>query len=792
MRSKVVEGQPQLKNTEVSKLIGEQWGKMSAEEKMPYEMMSAKDKVRYHEEMTKYTLLNPKPSAKKDGVGAVGAELPPTGKELFVKAKEQKYRAANADATDAQVATELEKQWELQEPDAKISFLKEAQQLMTEFEQKKKGDAAEAAQKRKLAKAAAKQSSKPKRQRSAVTKVKNKKMCQVCEQPEKGKMVVCSGICKEVFHPGCLGLSGGATSTFKCDNCTRGIWRCLVCEKPGADLRCNFNGCNKPFHRACAAELPRAKLSNSDIKGEIFECPLHTCANCDVGTSGSYKMIRCARCPVVYHETCVPAGVEVTSSQIVCPRHHEVTKHPSSTFCSVCSEGGELLCCDGCPGAFHVDCVKAATGFKCPVDGQDWFCQDCLGGTKSIVGDVVWSKIGNHRWWPSQIKEMDECPEIMQRKERQPGEFPVRFLGSHDHALMNHASVITWVDKDDTRRFAKGAKKPAFKKALVAAVEAFSKRQAERKEVIADIKGGVKEAPEAFQRIRANRYECNKPDKLEVTECICTADEGSRCGEDCLNRMMYIECDVKTCPAGKLCQNQRMSKRRYSKIKEFKTEARGWGMRALEDLSPGDLIIEYVGEVIDDAECRRRLLQQEKSNTVSYYMLALDGGMVIDARLKANMARFANHSCSPNCVTQKWNVNGEMRVGIFANEELKAGQEITFDYQLDTLGNTKKVCFCGAPNCSGFIGEKVAKEKADPKSKKRKKKVRKQSQEKRTEDFCFKCSQGGSLIMCDFKVRSAFFRGCVCLFACCPLCPVPCAMCPLLARSLSVSVPASL
>jgi hypothetical protein len=45
------------------------------------------------------------------------------------------------------------------------------------------------------------------------------------------------------------------------------------------------------------------------------------------------------------------------------------------------------------------------------------------------------------------------------------------------------------------------------------------------------------------------------------------------------------------------------------------------------------------------------------------------------------MARFANHSCDPNCQTQKWNVNGEMRVGIFARRDIASGTEITFDYQ---------------------------------------------------------------------------------------------------------------
>lgn len=34
------------------------------------------------------------------------------------------------------------------------------------------------------------------------------------------------------------------------------------------------------------------------------------------------------------------------------------------------------------------------------------------------------------------------------------------------------------------------------------------------------------------------------------------------------------------------------------------------------------------------------------------------------------------------------------------------GTELTFNYNLDCLGNEKTVCCCGAPNCSGFLGDR--------------------------------------------------------------------------------------
>jgi SET domain-containing protein len=62
-----------------------------------------------------------------------------------------------------------------------------------------------------------------------------------------------------------------------------------------------------------------------------------------------------------------------------------------------------------------------------------------------------------------------------------------------------------------------------------------------------------------------------------------------------------------------------------------------------------------------------------------------------------------NHSCDPNCATEKWTVNGDTRIGLFALEDVKAGTELTFNYQLEAFGEQKRQCLCGAKNCSGLV-----------------------------------------------------------------------------------------
>lgn len=101
-------------------------------------------------------------------------------------------------------------------------------------------------------------------------------------------------------------------------------------------------------------------------------------------------------------------------------------------------------------------------------------------------------------------------------------------------------------------------------------------------------------------------------------------------------------------------------------------------------LKKGEFAIEYVGELIDEATCRERV--RKGDDDTNYYMLTIDKDCIIDAGPMGNLARFMNHCCDPNCETQKWIVNGDIKVGLFASRNIKDGEELTFDYQLDCLG----------------------------------------------------------------------------------------------------------
>ncbi|KAJ1627834.1 hypothetical protein T492DRAFT_595377 [Pavlovales sp. CCMP2436] len=110
------------------------------------------------------------------------------------------------------------------------------------------------------------------------------------------------------------------------------------------------------------------------------------------------------------------------------------------------------------------------------------------------------------------------------------------------------------------------------------------------------------------------------------------------------------------------------------------TCTQGWGLRADEAIPSGQYCVEYVGEVIDREEWERRNAL-EGEHEAMYYM-NFSQMLIIDARRKGNASRFINHSCDPNVVVQKWYVNSEPRLAMFALRDICAREELTYDYNV--------------------------------------------------------------------------------------------------------------
>lgn len=163
---------------------------------------------------------------------------------------------------------------------------------------------------------------------------------------------------------------------------------------------------------------------------------------------------------------------------------------------------------------------------------------------------------------------------------------------------------------------------------------------------------------------------------------------------------------------GSGCQNQRFQRKQYANVSVIKTEKKGFGLRANAVMHPNDFVFEYIGEVINEPTFRRRMFQYDQEGIKHFYFMSLNKSEFVDATKKGNLGRFCNHSCNPNCYVDKWVVGDKLRMGIFALRKIVAGEELVFNYNVDRYGADPQPCYCGEPNCVGFIGGKTQTERA--------------------------------------------------------------------------------
>ncbi|KAF6998202.1 hypothetical protein CFC21_014340 [Triticum aestivum] len=218
----------------------------------------------------------------------------------------------------------------------------------------------------------------------------------------------------------------------------------------------------------------------------------------------------------------------------------------------------------------------------------------------------------------------------------------------------------------------------------------------------------------SWTNLRSNTYLHRNRRNQSIDEsmvCNCKPPQDGRmgCRDGCLNRMLNIECAKRTCPCEEQCSNQQFQRRNYAKIAWFHSGKKGYGLKLQEEVSEGRFLIEYVGEVLDITTYESRQRDYASKGKKHFYFMALDGGEVIDACTKGNLGRFINHSCSPNCRTEKWMVNGEVCIGIFAMRNIKKDEELTFDYNyVRVSGAAPQKCFCGTAKCRGYIGGDIS------------------------------------------------------------------------------------
>jgi SET domain-containing protein len=108
----------------------------------------------------------------------------------------------------------------------------------------------------------------------------------------------------------------------------------------------------------------------------------------------------------------------------------------------------------------------------------------------------------------------------------------------------------------------------------------------------------------------------------------------------------------------------------HFKVVKVKRGLAGLGLFAGEDIKKGELIIEYIGNILTK--------EQVDAIKTNQYLFEVNRNKTIDGSVRWNIARYCNHACE-----EASNAESEIKKGrvlVKAIKNIKEGDEIVYDY----------------------------------------------------------------------------------------------------------------
>jgi len=571
-------------------------------------------------------------------------------------------------------------------------------------------------------------------------------ICEECREAEctedpDAVLMICDGSCKRAFHNHCCGINANAAESedlWVCSDCMNKKHRCALCQEYGTDdedvFLCDKKGCGMFFHESClrmqnidvrlvaidnaSAEQKEITPTNddeSDAKTRpVFICPAHSCWTCT--------------------EDYIPEDGEENGKGKSTKNRGKRRKQANSKGNFLSKKDGLLFRCLECPTAYHASCIPPS----CRFHELALLCHDHSSSHK--------------------LPELDMATSMQCRVEAEIDKKYEKMLSTVTKGKKSRANDL---NDDSVNPFFPGLRGDgitAEERKLLDELDAQMTSASEAYCVTlhfclpCDFKEEVYAKPPHYKHIQSLRYHpSKKPKRKPATgeSCECHKSGARICDDNCLNRMIMLECvgdkdkgngeknSYWNCDAGPNCGNRQIGQRTFSKCKPKREQGKGWGLVSINGIKKGELVQEYMGEVIDEATKEKRLVEwsKEHPSDPNFYIMQLESGWYIDARLEANLSRFINHSCDPNCHLAQMNVNGFARVGVFALFDIAPGEFLSYDYQFDTKDGDKFVCRCGTVNCRGTM--KGGKQKALEDSRKSSKEIWKEAKTKFDRDVKF-------------------------------------------------------
>ena len=119
----------------------------------------------------------------------------------------------------------------------------------------------------------------------------------------------------------------------------------------------------------------------------------------------------------------------------------------------------------------------------------------------------------------------------------------------------------------------------------------------------------------------------------------------------------------------------------------------GRGLYATQDIQKGKFVAEYTGKRIPTAHA---------DTLGTRYLFEIDEKWTVDGSPRTNIARYMNHSCEPNCEAE---IDGH-RIFLYATRDIRAGEELTFDYGKEYFEEFIKPKGCRCSACTQKLSTK--------------------------------------------------------------------------------------
>jgi SET domain-containing protein len=137
-----------------------------------------------------------------------------------------------------------------------------------------------------------------------------------------------------------------------------------------------------------------------------------------------------------------------------------------------------------------------------------------------------------------------------------------------------------------------------------------------------------------------------------------------------------------------------MPKARRPAIARRRSRLHGHGVFALEPINKNTRIVDYAGELLLSSMTAPRDRRYRAENCI--WTFRVDRVWSRDAFVGGNIARFINHSCTPNC----WIEISGHTIWIRASRRIQKGEELTYNYATD--GEQTIPCLC-RPGCKTML-----------------------------------------------------------------------------------------